>query len=699
MSIHNKRLNQITEGILQDSLQRGILPDSKEFIWRLNMAMRDQKLSQPKYKFKPYRTTEIISSGRINKDNNSIHDDLSILYDNIIDVHKLLNKYQSNFEVEKEKLATEISSIENELKQKIMSYNSSGYLAYAYDTFDELSKVDKKVSSDIFVDTKEKQVRLVEEKNTSSRIYPDAKTQFSIAESILDKKDAVLTGSLQDVLKDNSDTVWQKQYILKENRSLTGLVEIQFDKSYTVNKIDIDFMSIKRFFAKVEFTNDGYSWYEIPYNQEKVEVKDSYSVQFPSMNMKAVRIIMDKIESDEILPATDSYNFMYLFGLKKVQFYNKQYPSKGLFQSEPLSLKNASENYRIDKVRLSVNEVVPTGTSIRYEVALPQEDDNYDWHPLDPIERINPTEPQTLQFSNIKRNESLKMFFPSEYSIVQSEAEGLVTNGIPIYRLSTNTGNKVTQYIPDKAIIDGSLKLYTGRDSWEISSFPSKDVDSIPSIEDWKKVHDGTKLRYSLMNNSKSGDVLKGWTDEQTGKYLCKAGFYNESNDIIISTAPISSDPFALFVNGDIIFEGSPGEKKTVNIAFKTGWNEIAIFINGKNATSAAGMNFSLGFNPQSLATYSYSSSKPLQEIPLFDLKYNTKQNDHSVFSTRKTSEGIEILTNFALPGLPFDLYYDYADELALDKEPAMLIRAYLERENGENIPSPVIKSYRLEFS
>lgn len=699
MSIHNKRLNQITEKVIQESLQQGILPSSKEFIWRMNQEMLGQKLHMPRFKFQPYKTTELINAGRINQNNDDIHADMTILYDNIIDVHKLLNKYQSNFEVEKEKLATEISQLENTLKEKIMAYNAGGYLAYSFDGFDDLSKTDTAASSDIFVDTKEKQVRLVEEKNTSLRVYPLSSNLFSLGENGIEKREAIISGDLNQILSDETDTPWQKQISLKSNQGLTGLLELQFEKPYGINKIDIDFMSIKRFWAKVEFSTDGNIWYELPYNQEKVEVKDTLSVQFPTMMMKSIRIIIDKPEPDETVPDIDGFNFNFLFGVKKIQLYNKQYPSSGLFQTTELELQQAPENYRVDKVRLSVKEVVPTGTAIRYEISLPNADGTQDWHPIDPMERVNPTEPQQVQFSNIKRKEATELFFPEEYSIVQSEAQGLLTNGIPIYRLSTMVGDELNQFIANKAIVGDSMKLYTGRNSWEVTSFPSADVNSLPTLDDWKQVHDGTEVRYSLMNNSKSGDVLKGWKDNQSSKYLCKAGFYLEGNDVTISTTPIGTDPFSIFVNGDIIHEAQAGETRKVNISLRTGWNEIAVLVNGKNATSAAGISISLGFNPQALASKCYSSSKSLKHIPLFDLQYNTKQNDRTVFSSRTTEEGIEILTNFAKEGLKFDLYYDYADESAIEMEPRILLRAHFARENGEDIPSPTLKSYRLEFS
>ena len=40
MSIQNKRIALLTEQILKRNLQQGILPNSREFVWQLNQALR-----------------------------------------------------------------------------------------------------------------------------------------------------------------------------------------------------------------------------------------------------------------------------------------------------------------------------------------------------------------------------------------------------------------------------------------------------------------------------------------------------------------------------------------------------------------------------------------------------------------------------------------------------------------------------------
>ena len=699
MSIRNKRLVELTENILRTELQNGNLPSSKEFIWKLNMALKEQDLNMPSYKFKPYRNTEIASSQKINSANEKIQEDLSILYSNIKDVHQTLNKYYSAFEVEKEKIDKQIEVLENELKEKVISYNKGGYLGYAFDAFDDTSKTSLDASKDVFVDSKNHEVRLVEEKNTSTRIMPSTSISFHLLQEFKEKKETTISGNLSDILKDETDIFWQRMIYLKEDLAIQSFVQITFDKLYDVNRIQTDFMTIKPFYLKIEFTKDGSAWYDLPYYEQKSLCNGTSSFNFPTMEIKAIRVFIEKTESDEQIPETEKFDYSYLFGIKNISFYNKQYPTSGVFQSEKMQLISIPKNYKVDNVRLSVDEYVPTGTSLTYEIAVPRKDNILDWQRIDPMERINPKNPQKISFSNIKKNEALEMFFPTEFSITQSEAEDLRVNGIPFYRLSTITGDKREMLIQKKAIIEGTMRLYSGKNSWEITSFPDENISGTPSIEDWKKIHDNTSIEYIEMNNTKSGDVMKNYITDKNKKFMCKTGLFRQGEDIIVKTYPVSTDPIALYVNGELLFEGITSTDEYVNIVLQNGWNEIVLFINGVNSTSVNGISTSLGFNPINLAENIYSSSNAMKAIPLFDLRYNTKMNDRTVFSTRETDKGIEILTNFGQPGMKFDFIFNYVDESVLEEEAQILLKVNFDRENGSNVPSPVLNKYRLEFN
>lgn len=693
MSIQNKRLKYFTDKILKENLQKGILPDSKEFIWQLNQAFRNLPEDKPSFQYRPLRNTEIANVGKLNADNQKIFDDLYILYKNMTTVHQLLNKEHQQFIVERDKLEKQIDILENKLITFIQNNNRPGLLPYAYDTFDTTDKVNLENTSGIFVDTTNNAAHIVEEKSTSRRIFPETNFNFNILPEGIDKREETITGALSDILKETTDTYWQKQVSIKENTQVTGILKADFNKKHMMNQIDLTVLTIKPFYLEVRYTPDGQNWYHLPYYEKGFTIEKTVSLQFPTIEIRAIEFSFTKSEYDDSIPQEEGYDYQYLFGVEQISFYDKSYPTQGVLESQVLTLQNLPEHYTVDTVQLEVDEWVPTGTDIQYEIALPST--TPDWQPISPINRKHPQQTQTVNFHRLNRNATQEMFFPTEFSVRQSEAEDLLRNGIPLYRLSSIQNDKHVFELPKIQMLEGSTQLFVGKSMFEVVSYPSKNME-LPEIEDFQKVQDGKEVEYLPIRSIKSGDVFKNKKDSQQRQYLVRAGIYMEESKTI-SAPIISTEPVRLYLNGEELFQGETGFQQTIHYVFRPGWNEIVLLVNGKNATTVNGMSTSLGFNIHLLSNRIYSSSKSLEEISVFDLQYNTKIHDRTVFAKRETEKGLEILTNFGQPGLSFDLFYDYKD--TYEEEKGILLRATFERENGTNVPTPILRNYRLDFS
>ncbi|WP_251311831.1 hypothetical protein [Fictibacillus phosphorivorans] len=73
-----------------------------------------------------------------------------------------------------------------------------------------------------------------------------------------------------------------------------------------------------------------------------------------------------------------------------------------------------------------------------------------------------------------------------------------------------------------------------------------------------------------------------------------------------------------------------------------------------------------LGFDPISVSTHCYASSQFLEKVSVFDLRYNTKNNDWSKYALYEKDGEVYIVVNHSLPGVTYDLYYDYVDDVPL---------------------------------
>ena len=697
MSIQSTRVKILTEELLKHNLQRGILPDSELFIWQLEQALKEAGNNHASFKFKPYRNTEIASSQKYNQDNIRISRDFQTLYQNLSGLISSVNKEYQYFSTEKEKLEKQLDVLENQLKAYIQNSSRPGILPYAYDVFDDTSKVDFSACKDIFVDTKNNQVKLVEEKSTTLRIQPKGKMSFKLYPEKIDRKEDAITGQLIDALKNEIDSVWQKQIRLKQNQSLQAVVELSFTQAHLLNQIVCSFLTIKPFQFHVSYSPNGSEWYELPNYIGSFEAQKSVTLDFPSVPVQYLRFEMTKAEADESKAEGDLFDYRYLFGFESLAFYNKQYPREGLFQSTPLDLLNEPDNYAVDSVSLHVDEWLPTGTTIDYELALNYSGlskEELEWHPIEPMEREHPNAPQVINLLRMSKATGELLYFPSDYSAQQSEAEDLLANGIPLYRLSYSSNGQDKFALPPRKIREGTTRLYVGENAWEITSFPSSQTVGIPEISDFQGVFDNTKIEYSALATGRSSDVLKNKTDGTKRKYIARLGLYLDEGKTI-TTTPISTDAFSLFLNGENIYKAEAGDSRETYLVFQSGWNELVVLVNGENATSVNGITLSLGFNPSSLTRTIFAKSIPLKEVSVFDLQYNTKQNDRTVFAKRETEDGWEILTNFWSPGLSFTFYYDYKAE-DLPAHDQFILRATLSREEGSSVPTPIIRSYKL---
>ena len=694
MSIKNKRIEYFTEQILKENLQKGILPDSREFIWQLNQALRAVDGDKKGFHFRPYRNTEVLSSLRINKDNQKIYDDLFILYANIGTIHQLLNKQYTYFSIERDKLEKEIDALENRLRQITQNARRAGLLAYSYDTFDDTRKVNTYDTDNVFVDTQHNAVHLVEEKNTSRRIAPDADITFTFEPKDIEKKEETLGGQLKDILKEENDITWQKQYLLPINTGATGTLTVAFERIHRLNHIDLSVFTVKEMGLSVQYTPDGMNWYHLPYHEQDFDIEKKVALDFPSVDIKGVAFTFSKKEYDENLPEGDGYNFQYLFGIEELAFYQKAYPTQGVLYSKALEMHNVPEHYIADTLTLHTDEFIPTHTDIKYEIGI-ESDRGIDWQPISPMNRKHPLVQQTINLHRLTRNEKTELFFPEDFSIRQSEADDLLKNGIPLYRLSSIHQDKQRFELPKIQMIEGTTRLYVGRNSFEVMSYPQSGTGAIrPS--DFEGVYDGLKTTYLPIDQARSGAIFSQYTDDQTRRYRVRCGVYVEKGQTI-TASPISTEQVGIYLNGERLYEGMPEGNQSIHYVFQSGWNELVVFVNGQGNTSVNGMTVQLGFNLSDVGSALYSSSQSLKEISVFDLQYNTKMHDHTVFAKRETETGLEILTNFGQPGLQFDLHYDYKDSIEEDRP--LYLRAHFERENGENVPSPILRQYRIEYS
>jgi hypothetical protein len=692
LGIHEKRFLKAINQIIKEELQKGNLPSSKEVMWRLNQYLRDHNLSRPNYDFKPVRRGMLARSYDYNDTMHRVHEDLETLYENTIDLHNGLDKNFNKFEVDKSKLEYQINSLENKLKELILLYGKSGFLNSVYDVFDDLEKINV-ANTTAHVDIKRHEVSIPDIKSTSTRIMPDAYASFHLLEEIAPSVEGkTVSGIPSDALNDSINATWQYLVKSKTKQTVAGYYYMNFDQKQIMNRIAIHLQSIKPTDVRVDFTPDGMNWFGLPYYENGVEISDEFVFDFPSIEVQEIRILMTKDEPDNETSSTAGLDYNYVFGIKKIQMFQLDFSENATMVSQPLVVEvPATQNFSINKVSLLVDEFLENGTDIQYYIAMPPaEGDEPEWKAISPVNRDNPKHNQIIDFKNITRAPAQRFSIDPTLSIGEYELESLYTNGINFYSIGEIEGKKV---------INNSERLFVGRNSWGIKSFPGQYTDHdkhIPKLEDWDKPLHNIRYDYAAMEDGKPGLILDRKRHTAPESYMITTGVFSEKASETVSIIPASTEPITIYMNGTQVYQGIPSASTQVDLTFKNGWNEIVVLAYVRNFEAANGVTIDMNIDPRKYGSNVYSKAQPMEKVSLFDLRYNVKSNDRNKYAIMEANEKQYIVLNHAAPGLEYDFYFHYVDGAAKE---TILLKADFTRDRTVTNISPKLKSYRLRFS
>lgn len=691
MGIRDKRLAATINRILREELQKGNLPSSKEFMWRLQSYLDTHDLDRPEYNFKPIRRGTKAISADYNNVLSEVHRDISTLYTGSIDLHNLITKNLSKFDVDKARVENEINALENKLEQMILMYGNNGFLSSVFDTFDDLSKVDASQST-VNVDVKKHEVSISDNKNTSKRIVPDATTQFHILDDISSMVNVTtVSGTTDNILTDNVNEFWQVHVTSDQTQTVGGYLYVLFNQEQLINRIDVSLLGIKETNLRVEFSPDSINWFTLPYYENGATALDEFVFDFPSITMQQMRILLSKKESDtQSMGAGNSTQYTFTLGIKNIKLFNLDFAEDAVLLSTPLKVTVPSnQNFSIDKVSLEAGEFLPNGTDIKYYIALPPEGtEEPEWKSISPVDRINPAYDQIIDYKNITNAPPMSMSMNPSISTAEYEMASYYSNGIKFYNIGT---------IPsDKQVIAGTERLFVGTNTWGVKFFNGQYTDNtthIPTLDDWNNPLDSIQYDYIKMDDVKAGLILSGKTHTQSVSYMFTLGVMSENKETVVTSVPASTEPIAIYMNGQLLFQGIPNANTKVNYLFLNGWNEIVVLSYIRNFSAAAGATIDLSFDPRSYGANVYSQAKPMTKVALSDLQLNVKANDRDKYAIDNQQN---IIINYAVPDLQYDFYCNQIDG---DTKDTILFKAELTRDRTVTSISPKLSKYYLRFA
>ncbi len=371
--------------IILSHLRQGEIPHKKQVDAEFKEAIKDNPtLDKPFTDPEQYLTKEKekASTLKFNKTLDGLVLDLSALYNAAIESAQistdLTDKTINELKV-LDKAVADLDDIAANLL--LLSTDIEGFGDFVFENFSNTDKVDME-NTDASIDNNTQTLQLPISKHsriptnlTSADVHfnPVSRVQLISNQSEPNSEPLNALGDqnkvwIQKISFSQPPAEFQGEYTVR-------LPQVSEISKIIVRPITADKGSITNLI--LQYSNDGINWLDTPGEFNKRLLTDT-SFYFEPTKANFWRFFFSKVGYDEFIG--DAY--IYKVGAKAIEFYgieheqNPQRISEAVFYSLPQSSERSTD---INKVSLKVCELVPTGTSIDYQIAFMTEDDHEDY--------------------------------------------------------------------------------------------------------------------------------------------------------------------------------------------------------------------------------------------------------------------------------------------------------------------------------
>jgi len=316
-----------------------------------------------------------------------------------------------------------------------------GYFFGNYDTFRDISKVDLDTTT-ARIDLGTESVRLPRSTGGTIRVRMDHLVSLSVGPvSITEASSHVVSsknvsGQPFSNMFDSLSSAWQ--YEVLSTRS-NGII-VSFDIPVTgdggaaeVSTVVIDPLTVGFVPTEVSCSTDGQNYTRLSEtgSRQLASMKVRYSGTTTLCKKLRFRFSVERPVREETLNGSPLYT--YMLGIKEIEVYKESFVASAILQSVSLSPISAYTISTIDKVALDVEEEVPEGTEIRYEVAPDTDPTNF--RKISPVNRPRFGAPTVIDFDQIVEIPALSNIVDITSSTVHTFSNGDTTrNGLVFYQ-------------------------------------------------------------------------------------------------------------------------------------------------------------------------------------------------------------------------------------------------------------------------
>ena len=339
--------------------------------------------------------------------------DLDLLYAENVEVVETLLAHLALAETTGRRYGQEIRALQGLLDDMLLtSTKATPFFFNLFDSFTDLSKVDQ-TRSDVALDPSAGIIELSPSASTSRIKLSHLRNRNLPALQVLVPEDAtprLVPGTKFSNIADDLLSAWQHQILSdsQDGANIRFIVPVVRDGEppVEITRIQLHPLSPSPFLIRPLWSSDGIAFSNFSGVAAQMTNDDIVTFDVPAQRVTAIQFEVTKASPDGEDQVTvngrDVRRFSYLLGFRQISFWQMGYKRTGTFVSKVLTPQDSDNLQSIGKVSLTVDEILPAGTSVRYEVSGNQTPELF--VPISPINRKNSDAPNVVDFSKSQRS-------------------------------------------------------------------------------------------------------------------------------------------------------------------------------------------------------------------------------------------------------------------------------------------------------
>jgi hypothetical protein len=490
MSLAKRQRDKALATVLENRLKEGTPPDQAEIQTEI-LKVLPEILGNPSFQLREQNRRSTFRVDWQNSMFSEAADDLNLLYAENISVLEKLLMHLGLAETNGRRLGQELRGLQDSLDQQLLtaSRGTNFYLSI-FDRFINLTKIDQ-TRSNVGADVTTGMITLAPEASTTRVLLPHLLDRQTAPVALLEPEVAVVqpvpgapfSNAFQDLL-----SAWQVSVLTENNVPVEIAVTIDLVPPLPVNgqrrppveitQIRLHSLSATPYTVLPLWSKDGvafslFSDITVPIlADEEVLVINMEPTEVTSIQLRLRKEGPDATEEASVdtlvrppggppsgpgsrpVPGGTGLKqfFATIFGFTQISFWRMGYKRRGTLVSKVLAPEDSENLQTISKVSLSVDEEIPPGATIRYEVSGFPGTETF--VPITPIGRDDSTAPSVVDFTKTQvANRSDNTF--------------TIAGATPATSLGTIRG---TEFFAIRTVDDASVftsaRLFRGRNAW-----------------------------------------------------------------------------------------------------------------------------------------------------------------------------------------------------------------------------------------